>query len=160
MRNAPLTPKPKTSLKWAPQRRAFVTLASTLVLAITITAAEKIDSAGSQGRVAPFRSQKESIASGHAFLINLFDPELELLPEFHGSKTYWLYHDNYLAARTLADTKPELSRQILATMARFGVTNSGKIEIVFDEARQPLPFRAYQLTNVAVIHGKKSAPKW
>ena len=94
------------------------------------------------------------MAHGQAFLINLFDPELDLLPEFHGSKTYWLFHDNYLAARTLAKMNPELSQRILASLVKFGTTNSGKIEIVFNEARQPLPFRTYQLTNVARLAGK------
>jgi len=58
---------------------------------------------------------KEPVARGHAFLISLFDPELNLLPEFRGNKTYWLFHDNYLAARTLAKVKPELSRRIEAS---------------------------------------------
>jgi len=54
----------------------------------------------------------------------------------------------------LTRTRPDLSRRIRSSLAQFGVTNSGKIEIVFDEARQPLPFRTYLLTNVAVIEGK------
>src|SRR5438552_19180082 len=87
------------------------------------------------------------VERGQAFLISLFDPELNLLPEFRGSKIYWLFHDNYLAARILAKSKPELSQRIGGALAKFGVLNSGKIEILFDEARQPLPFRRYQLTN-------------
>ncbi len=95
-----------------------------------------------------------SVERGRAFLISLFDPGLDLLPEFRGSKTYWLFHDNYLAAHILDEAKPELSRQIRAALAKFGVTNSGKIEIVFNEALQPLPFRTYQLTNVVIVDGK------
>src|SRR5438045_2841251 len=60
----------------------------------------------------------ESIDRGRAFLSNLFDPELNLLPEFRGSKTYWLFHDNYLAARTLAKTAPDLSRRVEAALAK------------------------------------------
>jgi hypothetical protein len=96
----------------------------------------------------------ESTEQGRAFLTNLFDPELNLLPEFRGSKTYWLFHDNYLVARTLAKTKPDLSQRIQAALVKFGITNSGKIEIVFNEASHPLPFRTYQLTNVVRLSGK------
>src|SRR5256885_1342839 len=101
------------------------------------------------------RTREETLARGANFLIRLFDPELNLLPEFRGSKTYWLFHDNYLAARMLARVQPELSGKIYSALVKFSVTNSGKIEIVFDEARQPLPFRTYQLINVALIDGKR-----
>jgi hypothetical protein len=96
----------------------------------------------------------QSIARGQTFLADLFDSSMELLPEFRGSKTFWLFHDNYLAAHLLEGTKPELSRRIRGTLHRFGVTNSGKIEIVFDESPQALPFRTYQLTNVSSVAGK------
>src|SRR5262245_32020206 len=94
------------------------------------------------------------IQRGESFLTNLFDRRLQLLPEYRGSSTYWLFHDNYLAAHALAKTRPDLSRRIRSTLVQFGVTNSGKIETVFGEARQPLPFRTYVLTNVAVVEGK------
>jgi hypothetical protein len=94
------------------------------------------------------------IGRGQAFLVSLFDPELELLPEFKGSRTCWLFHDNYLAAHILAGTRPDLARRIRSTLVRFGVTNSGKIEIVLDEAPDPLPFRTYQLSEVAVVSGR------
>ncbi|HKI72518.1 MAG TPA: hypothetical protein VKA81_09090 [Verrucomicrobiae bacterium] len=96
----------------------------------------------------------QRIQRGESFLTNLFDTRLQLLPEYQGSSTYWLFHDNYLAAHVLARTRPDLSRRIRSTLTQFGVTNSGKIEIVFGEARQPLPFRTYLLTNVAVVEGK------
>lgn len=96
-----------------------------------------------------------SILRGESFLTNLFEPRLNLLPEYRGSTTYWLFHDNYLAAHLLAGPRPDLSARIRAALAQFGVTNSGKIEIVFDEAPHPLPFRQYLLTNVALIDGKK-----
>ena len=96
----------------------------------------------------------ERIQRGESFLTNLFDARLDLLPDSRGSKTYWLFHDNYLAAHWLDRTRPDLSRRVRATLERFGVTNSGKIEIVLGEARQPLPFRNYVLTNVAVVDGK------
>ena len=96
----------------------------------------------------------QRIQRGESFLTNLLDTRLQLLPEYRGSSTYWLFHDNYLAAHLLARTRPDLSRRIRSTLAQFGVTNSGKIEIVFGEAPQPLPFRTHLLTNVAVIEGK------
>ena len=94
-----------------------------------------------------------SIQRGESFLTNLFDARLDLLPEYRGSRTCWLFHDNYLAAHLLADTRPDLSRRIHSALARFGVTNSGKIEILFGEATRPLPFKTYLLTNVAVLDG-------
>jgi hypothetical protein len=97
----------------------------------------------------------ERITRGESFLTNLFDARLELLPEYQGSTTYWLFHDNYLAAHILAGNRPDLARRIRNTLVRFGVTNSGKIEIVLGEARQPLPFRTYLLTNVAMVEGKR-----
>ena len=96
----------------------------------------------------------QRIQRGERFLANLFDTQLQLLPEYPGSTTYWLFHDNYLAAHLLEKTRPDLSRRIRSTLLQFGVTNSGKIEIVFGEASHPLPFRTYVLTNVAATAGK------
>lgn len=96
----------------------------------------------------------KAIARGEKFLVDLYDPELRLLPEFRGSKTFWLYHDNYLAAKLLAEPQPKLAAEIQRSLVRHGATNSGKIEILFGEAAQSLPFRTYVLTNVAVVAGK------
>jgi hypothetical protein len=93
------------------------------------------------------------VARGEKFLAGLFNAELGLLPEFRGSKSYWLFHDNYLAAKVLAASRPDLTEKIHATLVRHGVTNSGKIEVLFGEAAQPLPFRHYQLTNLFVTNG-------
>jgi len=97
---------------------------------------------------------EQRIARGESFLTNLFDARLQLLPEYPGSNTYWLFHDNYLAAHLLIGTRPDLARRIRSRLKRFGVRKSGKIEILFGEAQQPLPFRTYLLTNVAVLEGK------
>ena len=99
-------------------------------------------------------SYQEQIRRGESFLTNLFDGSVQLLPEYKGSRTYWLFHDNYLAAHLLAVSHPDVGGRIRSSLIKFGATNSGKIEIVFDEARQPLPFRAYVLTNVAMVEGK------
>src|ERR1043166_7886818 len=94
------------------------------------------------------------ITAGEKFLTNLFDPGLELLPEYRGAKVYWLYHDNYLAAKLLTNSYPEMARRIRAGMQRFGVSQSGKIEILFGEAPDPFPFRNYQLLDVTNVSGK------
>lgn len=88
-------------------------------------------------------------AAGRRFLVGLFDAELDLLPEFAGSETYWLYHDNYLAAKVLRPAEPAIADRIEAAIRGFGVTGSGKIEIVTGEAERPLPFREYELKDVA-----------
>jgi hypothetical protein len=54
----------------------------------------------------------QRIASGHTFLTNLLDPALDLLPEYSGAKVYWLYHDNYLAAKLLEGPRTDLARRI------------------------------------------------
>jgi hypothetical protein len=87
-------------------------------------------------------------ARGRQFLTGLFDPALGLLPEYRGATVYWLYHDNYLAAKALARTDPALARKIRATIRGYGVGESGKIEILFGEASKPLPFRRYRLVDV------------
>ncbi|HEX8916508.1 MAG TPA: hypothetical protein VF796_29420, partial [Humisphaera sp.] len=34
----------------------------------------------------------DPVAAGRRFLESLFDPALDLLPEFRGAKVYWLFH--------------------------------------------------------------------
>lgn len=84
----------------------------------------------------------------------MFDPAMDLLPEFRGSNTYWLYHDNYLAAHVLASGHSSLAEKIHRRIKSFGIGKSGKIEIVFGEAIHPLPFRQYELVDVAKIGDK------
>ena len=84
----------------------------------------------------------------------LFDPELELLPEYRGAEVYWLFHDNYLAAKVLADKNQRLADKIKAAIQQYGIDHSGKIEILFGEASQPLPFRQYELTEVRRVQSK------
>jgi hypothetical protein len=91
---------------------------------------------------------------GRRFLASLLDPDLGLVPEFPGSKTYWLFHDNYLAAKVLERTDPPLARRIRTAIAGFGVTRSGKIELLFGEAGRPLPFRYHRLTEVKRVGEK------
>ena len=91
------------------------------------------------------------IARGREFLAGLFNPELGLLPEFPGAHVYWLYHDNYLAAKVLASTHPDIARRIAAAIRAHGVVRSGKIEILFGEAEHPLPFRHYELRDVTKL---------
>lgn len=96
----------------------------------------------------------EAAGRGRRFLESLFDPSLELLPEYRGAKVHWLYHDNYLASKVLAHSNPALADKITAAIRRFGIDHSGKIEILFGEAKQPLPFRQYDLIEVRTIGEK------
>ncbi len=79
---------------------------------------------------------------------------MNLLPEYRGAEVYWLFHDNYLAAKILASTRPDLAEKIRKAIAAYGVTQSGKIEILFGEAPRPLPFRHFKLVEVARVGGK------
>lgn len=85
---------------------------------------------------------------GRKFLVGLFDPAVELLPEYRGANVYWLYHDNYLAAKVLAPHDKMLAARIAASIRKRGITASGKIEILFDESPEGFPIRQYELTDV------------
>jgi hypothetical protein len=76
------------------------------------------------------------------------DPELGLLPEYRGATVYWLFHDNYLAAKVLSASHPKIANTIRSAIDREGIHRSGKIEVLFGEVEKPLPFREYQLTDV------------
>ena len=82
------------------------------------------------------------------FLVSLLDSDLGLLPEYRGAKVYWLFHDNYLAAKVLAVSHTHTAKSIMAAIHREGIYKSGKIELIFGEAEKPLPFRQYQLVDV------------
>jgi hypothetical protein len=45
-------------------------------------------------------------------------------------------------------TIQDLAGKIPGAIKRFGVEECGKIEILFGEARKPLPFRRYRLVDV------------
>lgn len=96
----------------------------------------------------------EALGRGRKFLVNLLDPTLDLLPEFQGSTTYWLYHDNYLAAKVLQNSHPTVAARITKAMRSYNVQTSGKIEILFGEVKNPLPFRHYRLTEVRRVADK------
>ncbi len=105
----------------------------------------------SGGAVAEARSPA---ARGREFLAGLFDPSLGLLPEYRDAKIYWLFHDNYLVTKVLSQSHPDIVRKIEAKMRELGVTESGKIEMVFGEAKNPLPFRRYSLDVVTTVGEK------
>ncbi|HEV8543674.1 MAG TPA: hypothetical protein VGR78_14870 [Verrucomicrobiae bacterium] len=48
----------------------------------------------------------------------------------------------------LARAHPEIAQKITSAIAREGVQESGKIELLFGEAKQPFPFRHYELKEV------------
>jgi hypothetical protein len=85
----------------------------------------------------------DALNRGQTFLVNLFDPDLSLLPEYRGANVYWLFHDNYLAAKVLAISHPQTAKRIMAAIHREGIYKSGKIELIFGEAEKPLPFRQF-----------------
>src|SRR3954469_5028342 len=105
---------------------------------------------GILGLAHPAKSSEplQATQNGRKFLVSLMDTNLGLLPEYRGANVYWLFHDNYLAAKVLSESHPQISNVIQATLRREGFTKSGKIEIVFGEAEKPLPFRQYQLRDV------------
>ncbi|MEI8021512.1 MAG: hypothetical protein WCH39_25100 [Schlesneria sp.] len=99
-------------------------------------------------------SLKQILQKARGFLVDLMDNDLELLLEYHGAKVYWIFHDNYLAAKVLNESHPQTAKQIRAAMKREGVEYSGKIELLFGELKQPLPFRQFQLKDVRRIGDK------
>ncbi|HJN09527.1 MAG TPA: hypothetical protein QF564_12615 [Pirellulaceae bacterium] len=97
---------------------------------------------------------RTAAVNGRGFLASLFDPALDLLPEYREAKVYWLYHDNYLAAEVLENSHSELSKRIQKALQSYGIAKSGKIEIVFDAAIRPLPFRHPELIEVKRLGNK------
>lgn len=91
---------------------------------------------------------------GRSFLTNLVDLKLQLLPEYRGAKVYWLFHDNYLASKVLQKSDPAVAQRIRVAIQREGVKRSGKIEILFGEAKKPLPFREFELVDVRRLGDK------
>jgi len=85
---------------------------------------------------------------GREFLVSLLDPDLGLLPEYRGANVYWLFHDNYLAAKVLAVSHPKIAQSIMAAIHHEGIYKSGRIQVIFGEAEEPLPFRQHQLKDV------------
>jgi len=99
--------------------------------------------------------EQGALKRGRQFLVDLFDPIIDLLPEYQGAKVYWLWHDNGLAAKFLAPTHPGLSRRIIAAIAREHVDHTdGKVELLCGVARDILPFRHYQLVDVRRVGEK------
>ena len=131
-------------------RAIHVTTAGLLGLLWFCASADRTSAANT-----PIPSPAEAIARGLSFLTNLYDPELKLLPEFRGATVFWLYHDNYLAAKVLAPSQPKLAATLIESIHSRGIRYSGKIEIVFDEAFAPLPFRHFILTNVVEVGRKQ-----
>jgi len=105
-----------------------------------------------EGRCAS--SPPDAAQKGRTFLVNLVDPDLGLLPEYHGAKVYWLFHDNYLAAKVLAVGHPRTAQRIMDAIHREGIWKSGKIELLFGEVEKPLPFRLPQLVDVRQVGDK------
>lgn len=113
------------------------------LLASTLVAAESPD------------PRQQAAKRGRDFLAGLLDPELGLLPEFSGAKTYWLSHDNYLAAKVLATSHPEISRTLTASLQREGMAKTdGKTEMFFGPVQGVLPFRHFHLADVRRIGEK------
>jgi len=108
-----------------------------------------------------FKSSGQSVSSpsdaagkGRAFLASLFDPELNLLPEYRGAKVYWLYHDNYLAAKVLNASRPKIAARITAGIHQSAPYGSGRMGLIFGEADNAWPFRESQLIDVRQAGGK------
>ena len=88
-----------------------------------------MDDEQSERLMLPLRDTSGNLLQEAAsFLVGLFDPTLDLLPEFRGASIYWLYHDNYLAAKVLEKTNPDVARRVVKAIHGFGVKESGKIE--------------------------------
>lgn len=106
----------------------------------------------SNGRGASLRS--EAATKGRAFLVNLFEPDIGLLPEYRGANVYWLFHDNYLAAKVLKESNPKIAGSIMAAIQREGTFDSGRMGLLFGETNHAWPFREYQLVDVRHVGNK------
>lgn len=99
-------------------------------------------------------ASNDAVQKGQAFLASLLDTNMNLLPEFRGAKTYWLFHDNYLAAKVLATSHPQISSRIMAAIHNEGVYKSGRIQAAVGDRVEPLPFRQHELKDIRRVGGK------
>ncbi|MGA2786691.1 MAG: hypothetical protein ABSF60_04115 [Verrucomicrobiota bacterium] len=99
-------------------------------------------------------SLSDATEKGRVFLVSLFDPDLNLLPEYRGADVYWLFHDNYLAAKVLNASYPKTAGSIMAAIQREGSYTSGRMGLIFGEADKAWPFRQSQLVDVRRVGGK------
>ncbi len=106
-------------------------------------------------RADDFQAETPATRRGLKFLVELFDDQVDLLPEFQGSTTYWLYHDNFLAARLLEKERPELARKIDQAIEKWGVKRSGKIEILFQNDATAPPFHHHELLEVGRVGNRQ-----
>lgn len=110
----------------------------------------------SSGHAAPHPSEaiSNALAKGQALLVSLFEPDPGLLPEYRGANDYWLFHDNYLAAKVLKESNPGIAGNIMAAIQREGTWASGRMGLLFGETNCGWPFREYQLIDVRRIGTK------
>jgi hypothetical protein len=87
------------------KRRDFLQRTALLILADRLGRRVHAASDSNDGFLAAASKDRE-------FLVNFLDPTLGLLPEYRRAKVYWLYHDNYVAAKTLRASHPQLSGRI------------------------------------------------
>ena len=93
--------------------------------------------------------QQEAAQRGRQFLADLINKELGMLPEFQGSPVHWISHDNYLAAKTIEKSHPEVTQTIFRSIELEGsVPSDGKMELLFGKNANVLPFRHYDLVVV------------
>ena len=83
------------------------------------------------GHAAPLPS--DAVLKGKSFLANLFEPDLGLLPEYRGANVYWLFHDNYLAAKVLKESNPGIAGNIMAAIQHEGTYSTGRMGLLFGE---------------------------
>ena len=123
--------------------------------AMGLTAVSQLGMADDEpSKLVTAESLKPVLQKARGFLVELMDDDLGLLPEYRGAKVYWIFHDNYLAAKVLSKSHPKTAQQIQEAMKREGVEHSGKIELLFGELKNPLPFRQFQLKVVRRVGEK------
>ncbi len=86
--------------------------------------------------------------------MDLFEPDIGLLPEYRGASVYWLFHDNYLAAKVLKESNPKIAAGIMAAIEREGGHTGGRMALLFGEATNTWPFREFQLVDVRRVGNK------
>lgn len=106
----------------------------------------------SNGRTTSLPS--EAVTKGRTFLVNLFEPDPGLLPEYRGANVYWLFHDNYLAAKVLEKSNPEIADNIMAAIQRESAVATGRMGLLFGETNNAWPFREFKLVDVRQLGNK------
>ena len=93
-------------------------------------------------------------ASGRRFLTGMVDSTLDLVPEYRGSNVFWIFHDNYMAARVLDKSDAAVAARILKAVRKEKVPPAARTEALFGDNPNAVPARVAKIVEVRRVDNK------